>query len=560
MSRRPAPLDRRDVAGLGFLLLLGVGVPLALAAAAGAVGVLSNDDWVYALGAQSLYRTGAITMPGHTAAAVGQVVLAQPLLWLSGGATWAYTVFGLATGGLGIASTYLLGRQYLDRGAAAMVALLVLAMPGFVRQSAGFMTDVPAFALATLSLLLGVRWLRGGRRATLVASLAVGLVGVTVREFAIAAPAAVLVTSLAQHRARDRAFVVAMTGLVAAGIAGILLSVRSPAVAGGGLYSTPQLLRLYVLLGPAMTTVAAVLLPALVIAVVRRQSSLRPLHLLWAVAIVALAFVVPSVGPLVGQFWMAEGLVGNALLSGDRQPVIGPLAWNLSLALALAAGVLLAAVAARWASRAMAGASTPRRLGGRVLTVLRRPPAVLLVFLLGYAAEIAVVVSVGAYPLDRYLYPMIPAAAILLLRETGEVVRPRRIEWLGYAAFGWLAASAVAITLNSFAYDAARWHAGESAVAMGYTAETVDAGYNWVGYHTGGQTQATPQNFGLMWYVDGMMDAAPCAVVSNAPLDHAGYRLVRVDRTAYRQYLLVGPDQPLYLNGATDARCPAPAP
>jgi hypothetical protein len=46
-------------------------------------------------------------------------------------------------------------------------------------------------------------------------------------------------------------------------------------------------------------------------------------------------------------------------------------------------------------------------------------------------------------------------------------------------------------------------------------------------------------------------------VLSNSPLNVDGYRLVHLDLTAYRQFLLVGPSEPLYLYGAVDAACPA---
>ncbi len=156
-------LGRRDAVVLLALVLLGAGVPLALAAAAGALGVPSNDDWVYRLGADAVYRSGAITMPGHTATAAGQILLVQPLLWLSGGAPWAYPAFGLGMAALGIAAAYLLARSVVGPGAAAMAAILVIAFPGFARESASFMTDVPTFALEMVSLLLGTVWLRSGR-------------------------------------------------------------------------------------------------------------------------------------------------------------------------------------------------------------------------------------------------------------------------------------------------------------------------------------------------------------------------------------------------------------
>ena len=550
------PLGRRDALALVALLLLAAALPLAMAAAAGAVGVPSNDDWIYELGAAGLYGSGSAAMPGHTAAAVGQLALVQPLLWLSGGASWAYTAFGLLAGALGVGAAYLLARwSGLGPGAGALAGLLLVACPGFARETATFMTDVPALSLELLSLLLGAVWLRGGRRSALAASLAVGVLGVTVREFAIAAPAAVLVVSWARSRPAGRPLLLAAFALTAAAVLTVLTLLGSPAVHGG--IGAPAAFRLY-LMGPALVTLAAFLLPALLLAIGRRLATIRPFHLVYGLVLVGLAFAIPTLDPLVGQMWMANGLVGDGLRMGPRDRVIPQLAWTLSLALAVAAAVLLATLTVRWAGRRLAGVGTLPAAWVRFAGIFQGPMALLLVFAVGYAAEIAVYVSMAAYPLDRYLWPMAPVLAVILLRDVGGDRSPRWSRVLGGGALAWLGASALLIAANSFAYDAARWRAGEAAVAMGYVPETVDAGYEWVGYHTGGRPVTPPPSYGVTWYDDGYLPAAPCAFVSNGPLQIAGYRLVRVDQTPYRQYLLAGPFEPLYLYGAESAACPVP--
>ena len=168
----PRHVGGRDLGSLATLFLfgVGVGVPLWLSSAAGAIGIPSNDDWVYMRAAETLFHTATIEMPGHTAASIGRLVMVQPILWLSGGGDpWAFTAFGLIMALIGIASTYLLARRFVGTSAAIMVSVLVLAFPGFAREAASFMTDVPMYALVMLSLLLGTRWLQGdGTRGTLI--------------------------------------------------------------------------------------------------------------------------------------------------------------------------------------------------------------------------------------------------------------------------------------------------------------------------------------------------------------------------------------------------------
>jgi hypothetical protein len=81
------------------------------------------------------------------------------------------------------------------------------------------------------------------------------------------------------------------------------------------------------------------------------------------------------------------------------------------------------------------------------------------------------------FPLDRYLYPMVPAAGILLLRASAPLSHAGPSRSFALAAFVRLGVSALVIAANSFAYDAASYRGGEAAVVMGYDAGTVDAGY-----------------------------------------------------------------------------------
>ena len=260
-----APIGRRDLVALAILSLIGGGVPLWLAAAAGAIGIPGNDGWVYMRAADTLFRTGSLAMPGHTAASIGQVVTVQPFLWLSGGDPWAFTAYGLVFTLIGVVATYLLARRFVGTGVAVLVVLLVEAFPGFARETVAFMTDVPTFALMMLCLLLGVRWLQGrGRSMELVASIAVGLLALSIREFALAAPAAILVAAWACNRRDERAWLAVVSSAFVVGVALVLVAVGS--ITGRSVPTTLDIGRLAVI-GPAFATLAAVLLPATALAV-----------------------------------------------------------------------------------------------------------------------------------------------------------------------------------------------------------------------------------------------------------------------------------------------------
>jgi hypothetical protein len=563
-------LDRRDAVAIAVLCLIGVGIPLWLSAAAGAIGIPTVDDWVYMRGASSLFNTGTTDMPGHTAASVGQLLLVQPFLRVSDGDPWAFTAFGLTMSSIGVIATYLLARRFVGTGSAVMVVLVVEAFPGFARVSASFMTDGPGYAIGALSLLLGTQWLADEKRWRLLACLAVGLVAISVREFALAAPASVLVISWARSAGKDRAWLAAVSAAFAIGVAGVLFA--ASLIPGRAVPETTAGLGRITLVVPAALTVAAVLLPLLALAIARRLQTLTPTQVLAAVGVTGLSFVAPW-GTWTGgggNFWTRIGLAGDGLLRGTRDAVFGAPEWALSAQLAWIAGVLLGTLIISWAQNASDGVRSVSGARTKVDRMARGPGGLLGTFLVLEIGGLIVFAAVyGVW--DRYLYPLVPAAAILILSSLSKTIRFGRSVAFSHAAFAWLALSAFVLAANSFAYDAARWRAGEAAVALGYDARTVDAGYEWIGYHAMGPGGQGGGNRGQAWFENLMSPAPLCAVVSNSPpgsdeplLDEGlvpldgNYVLVRAETSAYRQYLFFGYEEPLYLYGALRAGCPLP--
>jgi hypothetical protein len=206
--------------------------------------------------------------------------------------------------------------------------------------------------------------------------------------------------------------------------------------------------------------------------------------------------------------------------------------WALQF-VALAGGALLAAVAATLGRQALSA----RRLGyPRVLLVLFSIlTAVFLCFFEGLTRGTV---------FDRYLWPLDFGLAVLLLARrpassarahalgarahaglarahAGPPTGPRRqlAFLLTTAALSTVvAAVAIVITVNADAYDAARWSAGDKAVAAGVPATMVDAGFEWVGAHQSGTAvpgrRVPGSPFYETWY-DQMFPAfTECAFVS----------------------------------------------
>jgi hypothetical protein len=168
------------------------------------------------------------------------------------------------------------------------------------------------------------------------------------------------------------------------------------------------------------------------------------------------------------------------------------------------------------------------------------------------------------YPLfDRYLWPLIPPLATLLLYVPSDLlVRSLGDERGGHTlplaipatALGtMLAAMAFLYLVNSHAFDVARWRAGEALMRLGVPAEEIDAGYEWTGYHATSPASApTPGSAGTT-YRDMWPSFRLCGLVSSAtePADDAD----PVGTMRYDLNLVAGPSEMLYLYRVTSPDC-----
>jgi len=126
---------------------------------------------------------------------------------------------------------------------------------------------------------------------------------------------------------------------------------------------------------------------------------------------------------------------------------------------------------------------------------------------------------------DRYLWPLVFAVGVLILRYSPPAPRrewPRLLVGIVAALSALLILTTAALTINVDTYSAARWKAGQIAVSYGVPANTVDAGFEWVGVHATGVFDASlypkvpPYE---TWYAAMQPGFRECAVVSGSPLN-----------------------------------------
>ena len=470
------------------LVAVGAIVPLLTSALAGTLEVPRNDDWSYRRIAADLASTDQLKLDGAAwTMLVGQVVLTQPLLWLSGGQPWAFTVAGFAFAVTAVIASYALGRQFLPPLRAGLVAAILPLFPGYLAYATSYMNDVPALATQFIAIALGATAL--ARRPVafrrLVATALIGCLAFSMRHFALAAPASIALVALLAEPRRPRAWLlVCVTGAVCL----TLLVWRSslPGQIGGLVLDTTFASRL----PSAIVTIAFVLLPASIVAIATTGRHWSRRHVLLG-ALIGEVFVALWVAPMIPAIPDALmenlatrwGVPAHGYLMGSRPVLIPQFPWAILNAVALLSIVIGAASIAGAAGLGLSRSGASLR---RPLVAAGSARSLLLIFIVLTGAGLALF---GVFfPLyDRYLWPMVPVLAVLMISPTGAEARaqrpfPRRVMAASLIASCMvLAAFGLTLMANSHAFDAARWRAGERLLEEGVPADQIDAGYEWVG-------------------------------------------------------------------------------
>ena len=531
---------------------------------AGSLEIPRNDDWVYRRIAVEFAQTGVLALHSVTTMMVGQIVITQPFLWLLGPQPWAFVAAGVMFAIAAVVCSYVLARQFVPPLRAALATVLLLLFPAYLAYATSFMTDVPAIAAQFACLALGAIALRGGPIETrwLLASAAVGCLAFSIREFAIAAPASVLIAVICAEPRQRRHWMLAMAVICCFALLYLLKATLPGQDLGSRIGYGALSQSTY-----ALSTLSLVLLPAAVIGGARWRRHWKPKDVgigaefgLLVVGIRVFQWIQDGTMPdvLMGNLASPWGAPAASYVIGDRPHLFSTATWAIVGLLALVATVVVSSVAA-----GIAGAYVRQGRGSSWAVVHRlgSPTGLLLLF------AVALVVGLSIYgikfPLyDRYYWPLVPVAATLFM------YRPcRDVLWSPVSAPRWKIACPVSVAavlsvlsifsmifmLNSFAFDSARWSAGERLVEAGVRPEEIDAGYEWVGYHQ----PLLPIDSGMFsiqtFYATLWPGRRVCGIVTSEMNSAAGATLVGT--VSYQLSLIAGPEEQLYLYHATGTDC-----
>ena len=478
----------------------------------GAVHRAYSDDWGYLRIARRFIDDGHLDSVGwNDTSLVGQLLVSKLISPLTGSSIAGLRVLSILCGAGSLVLTAVLARHAKGRVLWPVVPLTLLVALGFGSTLTTYMTEQPAVMAQLGALALGFyawrRWDRTGR-LPLVALMALGLVGVwggSIRQAAVAASLAALTALLTHPQAgRSDRRLIALVG--AAVLVSVLVFMAATPLGGptmaivrGSL--TGQVARIY----QAAATLALFLTPVAILTgwfggtwriVVRWWKARSGRLALGAVGAVVIA------GGLLLHRRDGSLVVGNSLQeAGGYQgtdiafpSLFDPLTWSLLQFLAGAALFLLAVLVLDSLRHLLGVIRDEGRAGltGRLRATTPLTRLVGIWTVLSILGVLAVNVAYRAI-YDRYLITILIGLALLAVdnRVTTTMSPARRTRWAVVAFLPVLALAVVSATDTQDLLEL-RWAGADRLVQLGYAPDTVDAGFDWVGYHYPGM--ARPDN------------------------------------------------------------------
>lgn len=492
---------------------------LAVAAVHGALGASRNDDWTYYRIVFEMAQTGHFAPDPYTKTMlVGQVLAALPVVSVLGPSITGLQVATAVVGGLGLWASHSLLRKFLSTGL-TLLAVGALAMgPMYGSMAVSFMSDVPAFALQAITLRLGYEAIRRSRvhPGWLSAAMLVGLAGFSVREYAIAAPLAVLALALITATGRrQRVMVLTLSSaLLMAAVAMYAWRGRLTPASGQtpvNLTLGPADVALVVKTGLAL---ALLCLPALLVIapVVFQRARHREMGIPWAVAALATAVLwvlLPT--RRLGNYVTPTGSYAETL-AGEPPTLFPHSVWVMIQIVTLLALMLLIG--------AIVQCLPPRVLSSWSST----PPAFRLSTLfVAMSVLVTVVVSLVTKNtlFDRYFVAVVPfLCGVLLYGVAGSSPRRRRMGRRSAVSLGVLAFVLFSFRIvdSSATFDGAKWRLSEQVSSTGVPARVIDGGLEWFGLHQPGPVTAPrPTPAGVNFWMGLFTDPQVCVRSTFAP-------------------------------------------
>lgn len=526
---QPAPtpgalgLSREDLLACALITALWI-------LAAFAIGIHGefplNDDWAHAKAVEIYLKTGEITRLHWTwIPLISHTVIGGAFCKVLGYSFQTLRICSLSMGWIGLLGTYALCRQF---GASARLGtfatLLVAFNPLYFNLSYTFMTEIPFTALVVWSVLLSLRAIRSNSALWLAGGTCLAIAATLSRQFGLAVPAGLAIALVATRPTSPRRWVVAVLVSAVSVAAYIyipkLIFGNSDALSMDLWTITHQTERNRHVLSTILRAASVrwmyvgLFFSPLSSILAARYLKSRPGLLLGAaaVAILSAGVLLARRTHLPGRNIIFKLGLGPILMEGvDALPQLHSwFWWLLSMASTASASVLFVAILDYvWRNR-------PCTIKSAAFVF---PVALIFVYLIGTATQ----------SLDRYLVPILPIiAALILLPVTDSESEDSSFHVTSLVIFVLLAAFGVLGTRDYLVRNRERWSMLNELLKKGVDSNTVKGGFEFNAYLNFGKLPHTQAHIKGLWAAD---DEYVVSFTSEVPGYHA------IDERAYRRWL-----------------------
>jgi len=181
-----------------------------------------NDDWVYAKATQSIFEKGGFTLSGGNSAAnlVAQGFWGALFCLPFGFSFSILRISTLVLGLVGVLTIYGILRQLRANQAISLIGAFLIALnPIYFALSDTYMTDVPFFAIASMSFFFLIRGLKYDLQRDIIFGLLLSYLSILIRQFGIMINLAFAIAYLSKKGLKKSNIIFAITQiLVAIGI------------------------------------------------------------------------------------------------------------------------------------------------------------------------------------------------------------------------------------------------------------------------------------------------------------------------------------------------------
>ena len=139
-----------------FAVIAGL-VTTSLAITASTRVIPQNDDWSFVKSALALATDGRFELYNWAQMfLLGQLVTAQPLLWIFGGRSASLELYGALAITVWLTCVYAVGRRCVGDRRALLVVCVIACWPGMGLITSSFMTDGPSAAASLVAISWGI--------------------------------------------------------------------------------------------------------------------------------------------------------------------------------------------------------------------------------------------------------------------------------------------------------------------------------------------------------------------------------------------------------------------